>query len=127
MIVRLLLDEHFSPSLVRRLADLGVYSAAVAHVGLTGQQDPEIWRHALAGDFAVVTMNGRDFLPLIETGMHLGLILFREGALTREEQWLWLEPVVQAVLATGDPDFLLNRVVEVWGPGEFDLRDMPAG
>ena len=35
--IRLLLDENMSPALVRLLADLGVYSQSLPHVGLAGR------------------------------------------------------------------------------------------
>ena len=45
--IRLLLDENISPALVRLLADLGVYSQSVPHVGLAGRPDHAIWEYAL--------------------------------------------------------------------------------
>ena len=59
--MQLLLDEHISPTIVGFLAQMGVYSRAVPHVGLSGQPDSAIWEYALAHDFAVVTLNARDF------------------------------------------------------------------
>jgi len=35
--MRLLLDEHISPALVARLAEVGVYAQSVPHVGLAGR------------------------------------------------------------------------------------------
>ncbi len=52
--MRLLLDEHISPALVTRLAEVGVYAQSVPHVGLAGRADHEIWQYALDHDFAVV-------------------------------------------------------------------------
>lgn len=45
--MRLLLDEHISPTLVGRLADAGVYAQSVPHAGLSGRADREIWEYAL--------------------------------------------------------------------------------
>ena len=59
---RLLLDENISAALVRLLADLGVYSQSVPHVGLAGRTDHVLWQYALDHDFAVVTTNARDFI-----------------------------------------------------------------
>ena len=63
----------------------------------------------------MVTGNRRDFLPLAAGGLHAGLIVLLEGGLRIDAQWSRLEPPVEFVLATGDPDFLLSRVVEIWG------------
>jgi hypothetical protein len=66
----------------------------------------------------------RHFLTLAETDLHAGLIILRESGLTREEQWLRLEPVVRFVAAVAEKDFLLNRVIEVVSPGEFLVREI---
>lgn len=44
--MKVLLDENLSPTLVARLAELGIAAAHVAHVGLAGASDPEVWRYA---------------------------------------------------------------------------------
>ena len=41
--MRLLLDEHISPALVSRLAEMGVYAQSVPHVGLAGRTDHTVW------------------------------------------------------------------------------------
>ncbi|MGH6896778.1 MAG: DUF5615 family PIN-like protein [Geminicoccaceae bacterium] len=124
--IRLLIDEHLSPRLALRLAERGIHAQHVAHVGLAGAADPEVWRYAFAHDFAVVTMNARDFLRLA-TGvpLHPGLIVLRESGLTRAEQWAPLAPVVDHLLETEEP--LVNRVIEIWGIDQFNLRDLPPG
>jgi predicted nuclease of predicted toxin-antitoxin system len=124
--MQLLLDEHVSPTLVGRLAVLGVYAQAVPHVGLSGAPDVAIWEYALAHDFVVVTINASHFIELLDVELHPGLVVLRQGGLTREEQWAWIEPVVQHVLATGDRDYLTNKLVEVTGVGKFVIRDIPA-
>jgi predicted nuclease of predicted toxin-antitoxin system len=123
-VIRLLIDEHLSPRLVKWLAELGIHAQHVAHVGLAGAADPKVWRYSFAHDFAVVTMNARDFLRLA-TGvpLHPGLIVLRESGLTRDEQWARLARVVDLVLAMNEP--LANRVIEVWGMDQFDIRDLP--
>lgn len=92
--IRLLLDENISPALVRPLADLGVYSQSVPHVGLAGRADHAIWRYALDHDFAVVTTNARDFIELLDGPVHPGLIVLRESGLSRQEQWARVIPVI---------------------------------
>jgi predicted nuclease of predicted toxin-antitoxin system len=122
--VRLLLDEHISPVLVTRLAEVGVYAQSVPHAGLSGRPDHVIWRYALKHDFAIVTTNARDFIELINVDMHPGLIVLRESGLSRDEQWEYLAPVIANVRASGDEDFLLNKVIEIFAVGKFELRDM---
>src|ERR1022692_4930096 len=111
--MRLLLDEHISPALVHRLADLSVYAQSVPHVGLAGRADLQVWRYALDHDFAVVTTNARDFIHLLNEEVHPGLIVLRESGLTRDEQWERLKPVVKRVIESGDEDFLVNKLVEI--------------
>ena len=123
--IRLLLDEHISPALVQRLADMGVYAQSVPHAGLSGCSDHDIWKYALDHDFAVITTNARDFIPLLDVEVHPGLIVLRESGLTREEQWARLEPVIQHVEESEDPDFLVNKLIEITGVRRFELREIP--
>jgi predicted nuclease of predicted toxin-antitoxin system len=44
-LIRLLLDEHVSPSLVGKLGDKGAFAVAAAHVGLSGEPDEHIWNY----------------------------------------------------------------------------------
>ena len=122
--MRLLLGENLSPRLVQRLAAAGVPAIHVAHCGLAGATDPVVWRYAFEHDLVLVTSNVADFLRLAEgVEIHPGLIVFRAGHLTREEQWAWLEPVARW-LVVSDAD-LTNKAVVVTGPGRFTTRDMP--
>lgn len=123
--MRLLLDENISPALVLRLADAGVYAQSVPHAGLAGGPDSEIWRYAPEHDFAVVTTNARDFIELLEVDVHPGLIVLRESGLSRSEQWGRLHPVIMHARASGDEDFLLNKLIEIVGVGRFEVRDIP--
>jgi predicted nuclease of predicted toxin-antitoxin system len=122
--IKLLLDEHISPTLVSRLAQVGIYAQSVPHVGLSGCPDAAIWQYALKHDFAVVTTNAQDFIELLNVELHPGLIVFRESGLSRAEQWKRLEPVVGLVLRSGDQDYLVNKLIEVTGPGKFRVREL---
>lgn len=124
--MRLLLDEHISPALVGSLAELGIYAQSVPHVGLSGRPDREIWQYAQEHDFAVMTTNARDFIPLLAVEVHPGLIVLRESGLTRQEQWHCIRPVIERINNSGDKDFLLNKLVEVTGAGRFTIREIPA-
>jgi hypothetical protein len=48
--------------------------------------------------------------------MHPGLIVLREGGLTRDEQWDRIRPVIEHVLESSDDNFLVNKLVEISGP-----------
>lgn len=110
---------------MRLFADIDVYSQSVPHVGLAGRPDHVIWRFALDHDFAVVTTNARDFIELLDTPVHPGLIVLRESGLSRQEQWEWLRPVVEHVKNSGDEDFLLNKLIEITGVTQFKVREIP--
>jgi predicted nuclease of predicted toxin-antitoxin system len=123
--VNLLIDENLTPSMAQRLAAKGVAAAHVAPIGKPGATDPEIWKYAFEHDQVVVTINAADFLHLArDVELHPGLIVLRiSSGLSREEQWGWLEPVVDWLLATGDA--LVNKAVVVTGKGTFNCVDLP--
>jgi hypothetical protein len=56
--------------------------------------------------------------------VHPGLIVLRESGLSRQEQWERIEPVLRYLLARNDPDFMLNKVIEVEAPDRFSTRGM---
>jgi len=124
-VIRLLPDENISPSLVNKLGDEGVYAEAVLHVGLSGRSDPDIWKHALDNDFAVVTTNARDFIRLLSMEVHPGLIVLHESGLTCAEQWQRILPVLEEIRASGDSNFMVNKLVEISGPGKWESRQIP--
>jgi predicted nuclease of predicted toxin-antitoxin system len=126
--VKLLIDEHLSPGLVARCAQKGVYAVAVAHVGLAGQRDDELWQYALENDFVVVTANTRDFMNLLDTELHPGLIILWEGSLSRDEQWHRLDLALDRILRNASPaGFMVNRVVEVISAREIRVREILQG
>jgi predicted nuclease of predicted toxin-antitoxin system len=111
---------------VQWAAELGVYALSAPHAGLGGKTDVFLWRYAFEHDFTVVTTNARDFIELLDVELHPGLIVIREAGLSRTEQWDRVEPVLRHVLAAADPNFMINRLIEVWGVTRFDERDFPA-
>ena len=124
--MRLLLDEHLSPTLVERLSELGIFAQSVPHVGMAGASDGEIWQFAFAHDFAVVTTNARDFIELLDIDVHGGLIVLRESGLTREEQWARLKPVLEYLISLEDEDCMVNKLVEITAQGKYKIRQIPA-
>ena len=123
--IRVLLDENISPSLAGKLSDMGIYAVAVPHIGLSGEADQKIWEYAYKNGFVVVTGNARDFIRLLDVEVHPGLIVLRESGLTREEQWDRIRPVIEHILESGEKDFLLNKLVEIASPSDFEIRDIP--
>jgi predicted nuclease of predicted toxin-antitoxin system len=123
--VNLLIDENPSPSLVQRLAAKGVPAVHVAHIGMPGATDPDVWRYAFEHDQIVVTINAADFLLLAgSVEVHPGLIVLRTTAgLSRDEQWAWVEPVVDWLLAVDE--VLVNQAVIVTGPGRHSRTKLP--
>jgi predicted nuclease of predicted toxin-antitoxin system len=85
--VRFLHDEHLSPTLVSRMASLACYALAVPYIGLSGANDPAVWRYAYEHDLTVITTNAKGFLALLNVEVHPGLIVLRESGLSRQEQW----------------------------------------
>src|SRR5258708_38596161 len=57
---------------------------------------------------------------------HPGLIVLRESGLSRQEQWERVHPVLDYVQSSEGQDFLLNKLVEGTGVGEFRVREIPA-
>ena len=122
--MRLLIDEQLSPALVQRLSEQGIFAQHVAHVGMAGKPDREIWRRAYHNDQIVVTSNSGDFLTLARgVELHPGLVVVRESGLSREEQWARLEPIIAFLADTRAS--LINHVIEVYGPGDFEIRELP--
>jgi predicted nuclease of predicted toxin-antitoxin system len=125
--VKLLIDEQLSPRIVTWCAERkGVYAVAAAHVGLSGRSDLQIWQYAYENGFIVVTSNARDFMALLDVDLHPGLIILREGSLSRSEQWERLEAALDQILRHPDPEGnMVNRVVEIFTSGEIRTRQIP--
>ena len=74
-----------------------------------------------------MTKNARDFLPLLDVDLHPGLIVLREGSLTRDEQWERLERVLDLLASQPEPaaSYMVNRVIEVDGE-RLLVRELPS-
>ena len=125
--MKALLDENLSPRLVPRLTAKGVTAQHVAHIGKAGMSDADLWSYAFETDQVVVTLNARDFLLLARSvELHPGLIVLRTSGLPPDGQWRHLEPAIDFALAelmAGRG--LVNRVVEVFDPGNYRTFDLP--
>jgi predicted nuclease of predicted toxin-antitoxin system len=126
--MKLLLDEHLSPTLCTWCASAkGIYAAAVAHVGLAGFVDSSIWRYALENDYVIVTSNAKDFIQLLDVEIHPGLIILNESGLAREEQRDRLAIALDYIFAQPSSDsFMINRVIEVLDTKTIYDREIPS-
>jgi predicted nuclease of predicted toxin-antitoxin system len=126
----LLLDEHLSPTLIARCAERGFVAQSVVYLKLDNTDDRVIWRYAFEHDLVVVTTNARHFLRLLDVELHPGLIVLREGGLTRAEQW---DRLVRALdHAQGQPEpaasYMVNRVIDILGQDDEPVvRQIPPG
>jgi hypothetical protein len=50
-------------------------------------------------------------------------VLRVSGGLSRDEQWAWVEPVIDWLIASGET--LVNMAVVVTGKGKFTCVDLP--
>ena len=88
--MRLLLDEHLSPTIAEQLRKLGHDVIAVVEAGLRQQPDTEVMAWAVGEGRAVVTANYQDFRRIHDVHLsrgdrHFGLILVpRRFSLARE-------------------------------------------
>ena len=123
--MKLLIDENLSPVLARWANESGVFASAVIYVGLQGKPDINIWRYAYENDLVVVTVNVEDFIVLAKgVELHPGVIAFREAGLDRLTQWARLQGSL-AYVETHCAGDLVNKMLEVWGNGEFLLQEIP--
>lgn len=87
--MRLLLDEHYSPEIARRLRARGHDVAAVAErADLVGLADEELFRRMAQEERAIMTNNVKDFVPLANRAAvngedHYGLVLTSDKSMPR--------------------------------------------
>jgi predicted nuclease of predicted toxin-antitoxin system len=121
--LKLLIDENLSPTLVQKLAEIGIPAQHVAHVGLAVQPDSVVWAYAFEHDFALFTLNVADFLELARNvELHPGAIVLRRAGLDRDEQWAYLQRALAQVDVSAT---LVNKVIEVAEDGTAVVPDMP--
>ena len=70
--MRFLIDEMFSPAVVRHLTDLGHDAQHVRDLGPPGPTDDEVFDRATVEDRVVVTENAVDFVALLDTAGSTG-------------------------------------------------------
>ena len=90
--MKLLLDEHYPPSIAARLRELGQDTTAVQEEpGLRGLSDPELFSEAQRRERAVLTENVADFVRLdaeyrARQQPHWGLVLTSNRAFPRGDK-----------------------------------------
>jgi len=117
--VKLLLDEHFSQLVARRLRDehSDDVVAVTERPELVGLSDEALFEVARAERRAIVTENAADFIPLVRTATassspHAGLIVTSHRAFPRSKDSIGLLVVgVDALLTShSSDDALVDRV-----------------
>ena len=123
--MKFLVDEDLSPMIALKLPTLGFAGTHVNHLALSSTEDHVVWSKALERDEVVITANYGDFLKLAAlASVHCGLIVLREGNLTRDEQWARVAAAI-AYLQHHQIDDLLNQAIEVYGLVDIRIRGLP--
>ncbi len=100
MALRFLIDENLSDLLASCAHRRGYEAQYVPHVGLQQSTDAELVRHALLGDWVIVTNDAGDFLRLLDAEeVHPGIVL----VITQ------VPPALQVVLFEAALDFVAGR------------------
>jgi predicted nuclease of predicted toxin-antitoxin system len=124
--MRFLLDECITPNLVTIARQAGFEAYHVVHVGKAGWKDWNVFRHAIEGDFVLVTNNASDFRRLYASApLHVGLVLLLPSVERPIQQRLF-KNALDELRANGE---LINQVLEVGFDGdEVTLlrSDLPA-
>jgi hypothetical protein len=62
----------------------------------------------------------------LNVDLHPGLIVLREGNLSRSEQWKRLALAIDQILQRPDPEnYMINRVIEVVSSSQIRARKIP--
>jgi predicted nuclease of predicted toxin-antitoxin system len=115
--VRLLLDEHYSPTIAAKLREAGFDAVTVDDAGLSGASDGLLYEFALMHRRAVVTNNARDFLRVIAEGAasgdtHFGLLLTSDVSMPRSQRTIgrYVRALEKILRANPEEDALANQV-----------------
>lgn len=130
--IKLLIDENLSPTLVRMANERGYVCSHVSHLGLAGEKDWELKKTILKGDWTFITANSPDFRgPSAAPGtggeyadidLHAGLICINaSGGTNRAKQHNLMICILDNLERFGE---LINQVLEVdlQVSGEVTLR-----
>ncbi len=121
--IRLLIDECLSPSLVKSAKERGIEATHVNYLGMSGAADHDLVPVILARDFTLVTHNRGDFVRIYRSlALHAGLLVILPKAL-REGQQQLLDTALDAIEAAGSD--IVNRLLEVDREGRVTMRAWP--
>lgn len=119
--MRLLLDEHFSPQIARRLREKGHDVVAVGeHPELRGRSDRVHFATAPDQRRAIATRNVGDFRPLLATSLRSGartyglVCVSARFSLTREGIGRLVRALEALLEDHPDDEALIKRGGEVW-------------
>jgi Domain of unknown function (DUF5615) len=121
--VRLLLDEHYSPEIARRLRPRDHDVLAVAErADLIGLSDEELFHRMVQEERAIMTNNAKDFVPLtyqaaLDGDDHFGLLLTSDRSMPRHSYGIGRVVAVLDEVLRRNPskDSCRNRVLWVGG------------
>jgi predicted nuclease of predicted toxin-antitoxin system len=128
-LLRFLVDENLSPTLVQELCSAGFDATSVRDRGRLGASDQQVWQWALEEDRIVVTANIADFANLASSSeIHCGVIFLADGQPTRAEGAVLMATALDVLRREcGDGRQFVNRVLYVWLDGTCDLQELPPG
>jgi predicted nuclease of predicted toxin-antitoxin system len=115
--VRFFVDECLSPTLARRLNELGFDAFHPLDIGRRGEPDHRVLSRCVEEDRILITENARDFRGLIgRVDMHPGLVIL--PSIDRAGTLRLLEAVLHFLKQESNPrDYMFNRVLEVGEDG----------
>lgn len=111
--MRVLVDEMYPATVAQALRTAGIDATAVANLRLAGASDPEVFRAAVAGGYAVLSENVGDFARIAAEhstagGRHNGVLIALSSRFSRRPAGL--QPLVDAVQAVTDQQ-IEDRVI----------------
>lgn len=126
--MKFLIDEDLSPKVAERLrVDDGLDVIHIRDRGLLGKSDAVVLQRAYDEDRILVTANVKDFQRLARMReIHPGIVLFLDGALSRNEQLALMRKVAAAIAQElSEERDIVNRVLEIEASGESNFYDLP--
>jgi predicted nuclease of predicted toxin-antitoxin system len=118
----LLIDECLTVELVSVANELGMAAHHVAHIGLSGKPDHQVFKVVEVEGYIFVTNNRDDFLTLVQNvNLHAGLIVILPNC-PREKQMELFRAALRYVQELGN---LINRVLEIDGSGKIEVYPLP--
>ena len=123
--LKFFIDECLSPTLARRLNELGIDAFHPLDVRKRGQPDHVVLKRCIDEDRVLVTENARDFRGLVgRAEVHPGLIIF--PSIDREGTWRLMELVLSYLARQDDPrNYMFNRALEVDEHGTIEDHELP--